>query len=494
MAEARPVDNENPSLSADPAYPLGEAYDEMFSRDGLTRENYRLLHRRMRSLSVEALGERQRTLERSFLQQGITFTVYGDKRHRADHSHRPFPAHRHRPRNGREIEAGPDPAHAGAEPVPARHLQRPADPEGRRGAARSDLGAASTGARCAACHVPHGAYVNVCGSDLIRNEDGEFVVLEDNLRVPSGVSYMLANRDASRRAFPGAVPRRAACARSSIIRTCCWRRSRAWPATGAPDPQVVVLTPGVFNSAYFEHAFLARQMGVPLVEGRDLLVHDNVVYMRTTSGPEAHRRDLSPHRRRLHRSPDLPPRFGARRVPGLFNAYRAGNVVIANALGTGVADDKAVYAYVPGDHPLLPRRGADPAECRDLPLPRAQLAAAMCWPISTSWWSRRWANRAATACWSARTPAQAEREDFAETAQGRSRQLHRPADHPAFHRALPCRRRGSSRAMSICGPSSCHGAEDRGHARRADPRGAEARQPGGELQPGRRLEGHLGAG
>src|SRR5262249_19305109 len=130
--------------------------------------------------------------------------------------------------------------------------------------------------------VPHGAYVNVCGTDLVRRENGEFVVLEDNLRVPSGVSYMLANRDVVRRAFP------------NVFQT-----ARVKPIEHYPQPllatlkglvpyhedvSIAVLTPGVFNSAYFEHAFLARQMGVELVEGRDLLVNDNVVYARTTSG------------------------------------------------------------------------------------------------------------------------------------------------------------------------------------------------------------------
>ena len=128
-----------------------------------------------------------------------------------------------------------------------------------------------------------------------------------------------------------------------------------------PNPQVVVLTPGVYNSAYYEHAYLARLMGVPLVEGRDLVVHDNRVYMRTTVGPAARGRDLPPGRRRLHRSPDLPPRLRRWASAGLFNAYRAGNVVICNAPGTGVADDKAVYAYVPaiiryylGEDAILP--------------------------------------------------------------------------------------------------------------------------------------------
>ena len=215
-----------------------------------------------------------------------------------------------------------------------------------------------------------------------------------------------------------------------------------------------MLTPGVYNSAYYEHAYLARLMGVPLVEGRDLVVHDNLVYMRTTAGPAARRRDLPPGRRRLHRSPDLPPRLRRSASAGLFNAYRAGNVVIANAPGTGVADDKAVYAYVPRHHPLLPRRGR-----RSCPTSRPSSAAsrassATCWPISTSWWSRRSARPAATACWSARTPAPGGARRVRRGAEGRPGQLHRPADDPALHRALPDRRHGSSRATSTCGPSS----------------------------------------
>jgi uncharacterized circularly permuted ATP-grasp superfamily protein len=145
------------------------------------------------------------------------------------------------------------------------------------------LGAPSYRREMQNLYVPHKAYANVCGSDLIRCQDGQFAVLEDNLRVPSGVSYMLANRDASKRTFPGTY--RAAGVRAG--------RALSRPAAGdaeehgrrlAPNPQVVVLTPGVYNSAYYEHAYLARLMGVPLVEGRDLVVHDNMVYMRTTTG------------------------------------------------------------------------------------------------------------------------------------------------------------------------------------------------------------------
>jgi uncharacterized circularly permuted ATP-grasp superfamily protein len=184
----------------------------------------------------------------------------------------------------------------------------------------------------------------VCGTDLVRREDGAFVVLEDNLRVPSGVSYMLANREVVRRAFPG------------VFRAAGVRPIEHYPQVllstlksllpFQEEVSIALLTPGVFNSAYFEHAFLARQMGVELVEGRDLVVNDNIVYTRTTSGLKR----IDVIYRRVDDDFVDPLTFredSTLGVPGIFNAYRAGNVVIANALGTGVADDKAIYAYVP---------------------------------------------------------------------------------------------------------------------------------------------------
>ena len=170
-------------------------------------------------------------------------------------------------------------------------------------------------------------------------------MLEDNLRVPSGVSYMLANRQVMKRVFP-ACSATMACAPSTTTRRCCCQRCAALAPTGRTDPSIVLLTPGVFNSAYFEHTFLARQMGIPLVEGRDLLVHDNVVYMRTTAGL----RRVDVIYRRVDDDFIDPVVFRPDTilgVPGLFNAYRMGNVALANAIGTGVADDKAIYAYVP---------------------------------------------------------------------------------------------------------------------------------------------------
>ena len=201
--------------------------------------------------------------------------------------------------------------------------------------------------------VPHGVYVAVTGTDLIRGPDGKFVVLEDNLRVPSGASYMLANRQVMKRVFPNLFGQYGVRpldyygqALLTTLRDLSPGSISGQSYARQDEPNIVLISPGVFNSAYFEHTFLARQMGIPLVEGRDLVVHDNVVYMRTTAGLQ--RVDVI--YRRIDDDFIDPLTFrkdSMLGVPGLFNAYRAGNVTLANAIGTGVADDKAVYAYVP---------------------------------------------------------------------------------------------------------------------------------------------------
>ncbi len=317
----------------------------MFDPKGETRSHYAPLHSRIDTLGAAALADRQRTLERSFLLQGITFTVYGaetttERIIPTDLFPRIIPA-----AEWARVEAGL------IQRLRALNLFL-ADIYGPQkilsdGVIPRDLvlGAPSYRREMQHLFVPHGAFVNVCGSDLIRQPSGEFVVLEDNLRVPSGVSYMLANREASRRTFPEVF-------RESRVRAVerypdlLLATLKSMAGDWRPLPQVVVLTPGVYNSAYYEHAYLARLMGVPLVEGRDLVVHDGIVYMRTTSG--LRRVDV------IYRRVDddfIDPlafrRDSSLGVAGLFNAYRAGSVVICNAPGTGVADDKAVYAYVP---------------------------------------------------------------------------------------------------------------------------------------------------
>jgi uncharacterized circularly permuted ATP-grasp superfamily protein len=194
-------------------------------------------------------------------------------------------------------------------------------------------------------NLPNGIYAHIAGIDLIRDEAGDFRVLEDNLRTPSGVSYMLENRQAMMRLFP------------ELFSTYRIEPVEHYPERllntlgsvsppGVDNPTVVLLTPGRFNSAYFEHTFLARQMGIELVEGRDLFVDDAQVFMRTTGGAER----VHVIYRRVDDDYIDPLAFKAESligVPGLMSAYRAGNVSICNAVGTGIADDKAVYAYVP---------------------------------------------------------------------------------------------------------------------------------------------------
>ena len=206
--------------------------------------------------------------------------------------------------------------------------------------------------------VPGGVYIHIAGIDIVQTGGDEFFVLEDNLRTPSGVSYMLENRRMMMRLFPELFSRMAV-APIDHYPDVLLDNLRALAPAGVANPMVTVLTPGPYNSAYFEHAFLAQQIGVELVEGQDLFVMNNVVYMHTTRGPQ--RVDV------IYRRVDddfLDP-FAFRPdsilgVPGLFSAYRAGNVTLANAIGTGVADDKSIYTHVPemirfylGEKPIL---------------------------------------------------------------------------------------------------------------------------------------------
>ena len=333
----------------------------MFQSPGVPRPHYQAFFRTLLELPAEDLKRSQQAADLSFLHQGITFTVYGNEQG----TERVFPNDL-LPRiipgyEWQRIEQGltqritalnlflEDIYHQGRilsdGIVPreliysCRHFRRE-----MRG-----------------LPVPRGIYVSICGTDLVRLPDGSFAVLEDNLRVPSGVSYMLANRKVLKRVFPSLFRdygvRPIDHYSQSLLSTL--RALVPGNYSARSEPTIVLLTPGIFNSAYFEHAFLAQQMGIELVEGRDLLVHDNIVYMRTTAGLRRvdviYRRVDDDFIDPLGFRPDS--RLG---VPGLFNAYRAGNVTLANAPGTGVADDKATYAYVPeiiryylGQDPIL---------------------------------------------------------------------------------------------------------------------------------------------
>ncbi|MGI9425551.1 MAG: circularly permuted type 2 ATP-grasp protein [Hyphomicrobiaceae bacterium] len=192
---------------------------------------------------------------------------------------------------------------------------------------------------------PAGTYVHIAGVDLIRGGDGAFLVLEDNARTPSGVSYVVENRHLIQRAFPDLLDGFAVRDVSDYGSQLCAKLSEVAPAD-VSEPQVALLSPGVFNSAYFEHIFLAREMGVPLVEGRDLVVVDDQVFMKTVAGL----RRIDVIYRRIDDAFLDPECFNAESllgVPGIMRAVRAGKLALANAVGTGVADDKAVYAYMP---------------------------------------------------------------------------------------------------------------------------------------------------
>jgi uncharacterized circularly permuted ATP-grasp superfamily protein len=205
------------------------------------------------------------------------------------------------------------------------------------------IGAPSYRDQCVGLNPPHNIWCHITGTDLVRDKDGAFYVLEDNLRCPSGVSYVLENRRLMKRIFPNLF-------RTSTVRSVDDYASHLLDVLSYISPRgevrAAVLTPGVYNSAYFEHSYLAQQMGVELVEGRDLVVEDNVVYMRTTTGLEVvdtlYRRIDDDFIDPLAFRPDS--MLG---VPGLMDAYRAGNLALANAPGTGIADDKVIYAYVP---------------------------------------------------------------------------------------------------------------------------------------------------
>ncbi|MFN7918385.1 MAG: circularly permuted type 2 ATP-grasp protein [Vicinamibacterales bacterium] len=326
-------------------YSLGHHYDEMFDPTGQPRPHCRPLYEDLLALSLHELRERQEEADRAFLTQGITFTVYGDNQG----TERIFP-YDLLPRiitasEWRTLERG-----LTQRLTAINMFLRDVYHEGRifsEGVVPRELVYSCKHYRreMRGVHVNRHIYVSIAGTDLVRLQDGRFVVLEDNLRVPSGVSYMIANRAVMKRVFPELFDR------YNVLPVSDYGQAllstlRALAPSSRTDPTFVVLTPGVGNSAYFEHAFLAREMGIPLVEGQDLLVHDNIVYMRTTAGLKRvdviYRRVDDDFLDPLAFRPDS--QLG---VPGLLNAYRAGNVALANAIGTGIADDKALYAYIP---------------------------------------------------------------------------------------------------------------------------------------------------
>jgi uncharacterized circularly permuted ATP-grasp superfamily protein len=326
-------------------YQLGAAFDELFERDGTPRPHYRQLYRRLSAITPEDFRRRKAMTELSMLQDGVGFTVYRQEEGiervwPMDPIPRIIPA-----REWEQIERGL------TQRVTALNLflkdiyhdqfilhDRIIDP-------RLIYEGAYFRREFMHAPVPRDIYIHVCGTDLIRDTDGRYLVLEDNGRTPSGVSYMLQNRQVLKRVFP------------QVFEQYDVRATDDYPASllevlrfiapgGRHDPTVVLLSPGVYNSAYFEHTFLAQRMGIELVEGRDLVIDDNRVFMRTTRGlarvDVIYRRIDDDFLDPLMFRPD-----STLGVPGLVNAYRAGRVALANGIGTGIADDKGIYPFVP---------------------------------------------------------------------------------------------------------------------------------------------------
>ncbi len=326
-------------------YEIGNFFDEMFEDDGQPRPAVRPLVKKIESLSPGELANRQSAADRALVQAGITFNVYGEsagveKTLPFDLVPRMVTA-----REWERIEKGLE------QRIRALNLfiddlyhdrkvvkDRVVPPE---------IISSSKGYRkqCIGLNAPRGIWCHITGTDLVRHNDGQIYVLEDNLRCPSGVSYVLENRRLMKSLFPEVFD-------ASRIRPVSNYPSHLRDMLeylgpeGRANPRVVLLTPGVYNSAYFEHSFLAQQMGVELVQGSDLVVFDGLVWMRTTQGFE--RVDV------IYRRVDDdfldPEAFRADSmlgVAGLMSVYKSGRVALANAPGTGVADDKVVYAYVP---------------------------------------------------------------------------------------------------------------------------------------------------
>ncbi len=326
-------------------YEMDSFYDEIYEAPGQPRPSAAPLINRLKAMAPGDLLRQQKVAEAELLQMGITFTVYGSN----EGTEKIFPFDVI-PRivNGQEwggIEKGlvqriqalnlfiDDIYHD------QKILKDKIIPE--------DMIKTSVGYRpqCKGLKVPKGIWIHITGTDLVRNNDGLFYVLEDNLRCPSGVSYVLENRNVLKRTLPKVFQNMAVRAVDDYPHRLLNTLQNLAPES-VSNPRIVVMTPGPYNSAYFEHAFLAQQMGAELVEGRDLVVIDGYVMMRTTKGFE--RVDVI--YRRIDDDFIDPLAFRADSqlgVPGLMDVYRAGRVALANAPGSGVADDKAIYTYVP---------------------------------------------------------------------------------------------------------------------------------------------------
>ncbi len=470
-------------------YTADNFYDEMFSPDGKVRKHCEPLHGKFQQIRKNDFLSRKATSELYFMRQGITFNVYHDDKG----SERIFPfdpVPRVIPADEWELlEAGltqritalnlflndiyHDQEILKDGVIPRFYIEE----------------AKSFRKEFRGVDVPKDIYIHICGSDLIRGADGTYYVLEDNARCPSGASYLLENRNALKRAFPALFDSLGVRPVDSYPRDLVKMLHHISPRREG-EPVCVLLTPGCFNSAYFEHCYLARKMGIEIVEGRDLVVMENFVYMRTTKGLV--RVDVI--YRRIDDDfidPIVFRKDSVLGVPGLMNAYMAGNIALANAVGTGIADDKVIYYFVPkmieyylGQKPLLPNVPTYlPSEEKDMNyvmknLPELVVKAAN---ESGGYGMLMGPNR-----------LQGGDREIPRTDQGGSAQLHRPAGHlpiPVTHMV-----RGRDGRSPHRSPPLHHqrgGREDR--SRRPHPRRTDKRLPCRQFLSRRRQQGHMGA-
>ena len=309
------------------------------------------------------------------------------RRHRPHLPLRPRPADRAAPTSGRRSSAGLVQRLRALNLFLADIYHEPGHPRGRRRPAPSSSSARGNFRReMIGLDVPGGVYAHVGGVDLVRDGDGRYLVLEDNLRTPSGVSYMLESREALKRIFAAALrPLRRPADRPVPARACSRRCGRSPGARRRRPERSCCSRPGAYNSAYFEHSFLARQMGIELVEGRDLVVHRNRVFIRTTRGLRARRRRSTAGSTTTSSTRSRSGRTALLGVAGLLNAYRAGQRDARERDRHRRRRRQGDLPVRPGHDPLLPRRGADPRERPDLPRDGRRPTARTCSTTSTSW-------------------------------------------------------------------------------------------------------------
>ncbi len=326
-------------------YDTAEYYDEMFAAPSRARPHYERLLQRFTELKKEEFDRKRELAALTLLRQGVTFTVYSD----AQGTERIFPFDLI-PRiisadEWKKIERGLE------QRITALNLFLHDIYHGqsilRDGIIPKDYVWQAKDFRPEFMHfnVPQNIYIHICGTDLVRDRDGNFLVLEDNARCPSGVSYVIQNRQVMRRVFPNLFAQHRVRPVEDYSQELLNVLRYIAPA-GKTNPTVVLLTPGIYNSAYFEHSFLARSMGIEIVEGRDLLARDGKIFMRTTKGLQP----VDVIYRRINDDfldPKVFRKDSGLGVPGLVDAYRKANVSLANSIGTGIADDKVIYHFVP---------------------------------------------------------------------------------------------------------------------------------------------------